>query len=246
VFRSGAEIQRSRVGVSTSGRDCERGRTAEQQRIAVRFRAGHELGPERAAGAGPIIDHDCSEARRQLLRNQSAYNVGRSAGRKWDCEPYPTGWIRLRIQRNDRLNPRTLLELPGIHADESPLASPAAACSRLDVMLARETVWCMLLGVPWKGCDQACACTADHLDRGSDPNCRPARSCRPAAAGVDPLGWRIWRFSQHSMAGRRWEVPSAISERNILSISVPLIPTFVRACAAKGCERHNLDTRCRA
>jgi hypothetical protein len=53
---------------------------AAYQRVAVGRRLGHELGAERAAGAGTVVHDDLlAPGFAQLLRDQAAQDVGRAA-----------------------------------------------------------------------------------------------------------------------------------------------------------------------
>jgi hypothetical protein len=107
--------------------------------------------------------------------------------------------------------------------------------AHFDVMPARETHAGALPSAFSRSRATVVAGVRRTSDQGGDRNCRAECSCRRAAAEVDPLKWRIWRFPQHSTLG--------LSIRSFRREY--LVDSDVRTSAAKGCEHRNRDRRCR-
>ncbi len=69
------------------GYHCQYAGITDQERVAVRRRRSNEARPDRAAGAGPVLDHDGLAELGQDLRQQPRRNIGRSACSGWYDKP---------------------------------------------------------------------------------------------------------------------------------------------------------------
>jgi hypothetical protein len=59
--------------------------SAQQQRVAIRLRAGGRFGADPSPGTGKILnDNALSESGRERLRDQPSHNIGRTAGGERD------------------------------------------------------------------------------------------------------------------------------------------------------------------
>ena len=75
----------------------------QHQRIAVRRALGDEVGADRAAGAGLVLDHhDLSQLAAQLLRDHSRKHVGRAAGGKRHHQLHRTVGPRLGVRERGK------------------------------------------------------------------------------------------------------------------------------------------------
>ena len=108
------------------GADRQRADVAQQQRVAVGRRLGHEVGAEVAVGAGLVLDdHGLLERLRQRLADGAGDDVGRAARRvghddaqaAWPASP--SDWAR-------RLGAATAASAPGgLHAGSGIFMSSA-------------------------------------------------------------------------------------------------------------------------
>ncbi len=84
-------------------------RRGEEQRVAVGRRPHHRFGAERAAGAGPVLDHDgLAQLPRQPLRGKPRDDVDLAAGRETDDQLDRASRIGLRegVNRDDNAQPQ--------------------------------------------------------------------------------------------------------------------------------------------
>src|ERR1700686_1674438 len=73
-------------------------RTRDEERISVRARPHHRLGPDRAACTRPVVDDErLAEPLRQRLTDQTREDVKRAAGGEADDDVYRPRWISLRF-----------------------------------------------------------------------------------------------------------------------------------------------------
>ena len=86
------------VGVE-AGRDAEHAGMADHQRVAIGRRLGDSTGTQRAAGAGPVLDHELlTERRAHALGEQPRQHVVAAARRKRHDNDHGTGRIDLRAR----------------------------------------------------------------------------------------------------------------------------------------------------
>jgi hypothetical protein len=73
------------------GIDHQRADGAQADRVAVRRRIGHGLGPDEAAGAGAVVDHHGLTQRRvHGIGNQARHDIGGASGRERDHQTHGT------------------------------------------------------------------------------------------------------------------------------------------------------------
>ena len=144
------------------GHHAERGAGRQQQRVAVGLRAGHGFRPGRAAGAGPVLDHDILVQRRlHHLRDHARREVGRAARAEWHHQPDGLARVALRVRRAGRHCERQCNE--GGQCDEATAHHALLPIfASMVAPLARRATGCQDGGIAGRNCHESRCCVAER------------------------------------------------------------------------------------